>query len=246
MQLVLVRHGQSQWNLENRFTGWVDVDLSPAGEEEARRAGLDLLAAACEFDVVHTSVQVRAIRTAEIALATAGQPWLPVRRHWRLNERHYGGLTGLDKAETAQRYGAEQVHVWRRSYDTPPPPMAPDHPDNPNLDRRYADLPPELVPATECLADVVARMLPYWYDSIVPDLRAGRRVLVVAHGNSLRALIKHLERISDDDIADLNLPTGVPMHYDLGADLRPLGPRRIIGDPEAAAAAAEAVARQAG
>ena len=244
-RLVIVRHGQSQWNLENRFTGWVDVDLTAQGEAEAVAGGRALAAEGYEFDIVHTSVQVRAIRTAELLLAEMGQSWLPVRRHWRLNERHYGGLTGLDKAETARRHGPGQVHLWRRSYDVPPPPMPEDHPDNPNHDRRYADLPPELLPATECLQDVVERLLPYWYDAIVPDLRAGRRVVVVAHGNSLRALIKHLEAIPDDEIAELNIPTGVPLRYDLDGDLHPTAPRQVVGDAEAAAAAAEAVARQA-
>lgn len=245
--LVIVRHGQSLWNLQNRFTGWVDVDLTPAGEDEARAAGRELLEAGALFDVVHTSVQVRAIRTAELLLHELGQSWLPVRRHWRLNERHYGALTGLDKAETAQRHGADQVHLWRRSYDVAPPPMPDDHPDDPNDDRRYAALPPELLPRTECLRDVVDRMLPYWYDGIVPDLRAGLEVVVVAHGNSLRALVKHLESIPDDEIADLNLPTGVPLRYELDdVTLRPITARQVVGDAEAAAAAAEAVARQAG
>jgi 2,3-bisphosphoglycerate-dependent phosphoglycerate mutase len=245
--LVIVRHGQSTWNLENRFTGWVDVDLTSLGEAEACQAGRALAEAGARFGVVHTSVQLRAIRTAELLLHELGQSWLPVRRHWRLNERHYGALTGLDKAETAARHGNEQVHLWRRSYDVAPPPMPEDHPDNPNDDPRYADLPPELVPRTECLRDVVVRMLPWWYDGIVPDLRARRSVLVVAHGNSLRALVKHLESISDDEIADLNIPTGVPLRYDLDdVTLRPITARQVIGDAEAAAAAAEAVARQAG
>jgi len=244
--LVIVRHGQSLWNLENRFTGWVDVDLTPAGEAEARTAGRELRDAGALFDIVHTSVQLRAIRTADLLLHELGQSWLPVRRHWRLNERHYGALTGLDKAETAQRHGADQVHIWRRSYDVAPPPMPDDHPYDPNDDRRYADLPPELLPRTECLRDVVDRMLPYWYDGIVPDLRAGFEVLVVAHGNSLRALVKHLESISDEEIPDLNLPTGVPLRYELDeVTLRPITARQVIGDTEAAAAAAEAVARQA-
>ncbi|MEZ5235358.1 MAG: phosphoglyceromutase [Acidimicrobiia bacterium] len=247
--LILMRHGQSTWNLENLFTGWVDVDLTEQGRAEARAGGAALRDAGLAPDVVHTSLQLRAIRTANLALEELGRLWIPVRRHWRLNERHYGGLTGLDKAETAAKYGEDQVKVWRRSYDIPPPPMDADSRYHPSLDPRYAELPPDLIPDTECLKDVVGRMLPYWYDAIVPDLRAGRTVLVAAHGNSLRALVKHLDDISEAEIPELNLPTGVPLRYELGDDLRPLEARhpldRVVGDAEAAKAAAAAVAAQA-
>lgn len=242
--LVLLRHGQSTWNAENLFTGWVDVDLTPAGEEEARRAGRQLAEAGVLPDVVHTSLQVRAIRSAELALAACGRAWIPVRRSWRLNERHYGALQGRDKRETAQRYGAEQVKRWRRSYDESPPPLDPDDPTHPRHDPRYAALPDDVLPAAECLADVVARMLPWWHDGIVPDLAAGRCVLVSAHGNSLRALVKHLDGLSAEEVVELNIPTGQPLVYDLDDRFRPLGSRYL--DPEAAQAAAEAVARQAG
>ena len=242
--LVLMRHGQSTWNLENLFTGWVDVDLTAQGEAEARAGGTALRDAGLYPDVVHTSLQLRAIRTANLALGELGRLWIPVRRSWRLNERHYGGLTGLDKKETADRYGEDQVKVWRRSYDIPPPPMAADSEHHPSRDPRYAELAPDLLPVTECLADVVERMLPYWYDAIVPDLRAGRTVLVAAHGNSLRALVKHLDGISDEDIVELNIPTGQPLVYEL--DERLVVTSRRYLDPEAAAAEAERVARQAG
>jgi 2,3-bisphosphoglycerate-dependent phosphoglycerate mutase len=244
--LVLVRHGQSTWNLENRFTGWKDVDLSELGEQEALEAGRLMAEEGLVFDVVHTSLLLRAIKTAQIALEAMGLHWLPVERHWRLNERHYGALQGLDKKETAERHGKEQVHVWRRSYDIPPPPLEPDDERHPRHDRRYASMAPEQVPATECLKDVVDRMLPYWYDRIVPEIRAGRRLVIVAHGNSLRALVKHLEDISDEEIPDLNIPTGLPLIYTLDDDLRPVGEGRYLGDPEAAAQAAAAVAAQAG
>lgn len=219
--LVLLRHGQSTWNLANRFTGWYDCDLSERGEKEARDAGSRLLDAGLAVDSAHTSVQTRAIKTLHLALDEMGRLWVPVRRHWRLNERHYGSLTGLDKAETRQRYGDQQFLLWRRSYATPPPPIDADSPWNPARDPRYAELAPELIPATECLADVVVRMLPYWYDAIVPDLRAGRVVLVAAHGNSLRGLVKHLDGISDADIPNLEIPTGVPIVYQLDDALRP-------------------------
>jgi len=254
LRLVLLRHGQSTWNAENLFTGWTDVDLSAEGEAEAVRAGRLMAEAAGDLDlrVVHTSVLTRAIRTAEIALAEAGRSWLPVRRHWRLNERHYGALQGLDKAETAARHGADQVKLWRRSYDVPPPAVEPGSEHHPADDPRYRDVPPDALPLTECLADVVARVVPYWEDALVPDLRAegarGGAVLVVAHGNSLRALCKHLERIGDEDIVELEIPTGIPFYYELDDDLRvvtPGGSFRFLGDPEAAAAAAEAVRRQA-
>lgn len=248
--LVLLRHGQSTWNLENLFTGWYDADLSEQGRAEAVDAGRALADAGVIPTVVHTSLQTRAIRTANLALDELDRLWLPVRRSWRLNERHYGALQGLDKKATAEQYGLDQVKIWRRSYDVPPPPLDPDDERHPRFDPRYADLAPDLLPASECLADVVARMLPYWYDDIVPDLRAGHTVLVVAHGNSLRALVKHLDGISDADIAELNLPTGVPIHYVLGDDLAPVEQldivERFLGDAEAAKAAAEAVARQAG
>ncbi len=248
--LVLVRHGQSTWNLENLFTGWYDADLSERGRAEAAAAGTAMLDAGLHPTVLHTSLQTRAIRTADIALDEMGLLWLPVRRHWRLNERHYGALQGLDKKQTTEKYGKEQVFEWRRSYTTPPPPLDWDDERHPRFDARYADLPPDVLPASECLADVVARMLPYWFDGIVPDLKAGHTVLVVAHGNSLRALIKHLDGISDDDIAEVNLPTGVPMLYQLGGDMRPTEAKplveRYLGDADAAKAAAEAVAKQAG
>jgi 2,3-bisphosphoglycerate-dependent phosphoglycerate mutase len=241
--LVLLRHGQSAWNLENRFTGWWDVPLSDLGQKEARSAGTLLAEAGVVVDRAHTSLLSRAVHTLNLALEEMGQLWVPVGRSWRLNERHYGGLTGLDKAETRRRYGDEQYLKWRRSYDVPPPPMEPGHPYDVRGDARYRSLPADVMPATECLADVVARMLPYWYDEIAPDLLAGRTVLVAAHGNSLRALIKHLDDISDDDITDLEIPTGLPIVYRLGADLR-VGGKEELGDPEAIAAAAEAVRRQ--
>lgn len=244
--LVLLRHGESTWNLENRFTGWTDVDLTERGSVEAVEAGHLMAAEGLGFDVVHTSVLLRAIKTGQIALEEMGLHWLPVRRHWRLNERHYGDLQGLDKRQTAERHGADQVHLWRRSYDVPPPALEPDDERHPRFDPRYAGLAPEQLPATECLADVVERMLPYWYDQIVPDLRAGCRVLVAAHGNSLRALVKHLDGIPDEVIPELNIPTGIPLLYSLDTDLRPAGAGRYLGDPEAAATAAAAVAKQAG
>lgn len=247
--LVLLRHGQSLWNAENLFTGWYDTTLSTKGEAEARQAGELLAAAGVLPDVLHTSVLTRAIRTAELALGEMGRSWLPVRRHWRLNERHYGDLTGKDKAQTAAEHGADQVKVWRRSYDVPPPPIAADNPFNPNVDPRYADLAPEVVPASECLADVVVRMLPYWHDAIVADLAAGRTVLVVAHGNSIRALVKHLDGIPDDEVTGVEIPTGVPLVYELDEDYRPAEAKpvlsRALGDAAAVAAAAAAVASQA-
>lgn len=243
--LVLLRHGESTWNQENLFTGWTDVPLSPRGIEEARAAGRLMREEGLAFDIVFTSLLARAIRTAELALEEMGLSWLPVERSWRLNERHYGALQGLNKKELAARYGSDQVFRWRRSYDEPPPPLAPDDPRHPRHDPRYRFLPPEVLPATECLKDVVARMLPYWQDAIGPRLLEGKRVLVVAHGNSLRALVKHLDAIPDDAIAELNIPTGIPLLYQLDADLRPIE-RRYLGDEAAARAAAEAVARQAG
>ena len=244
-RLILLRHGQSTWNLENLFTGWTDVGLTELGEEEAREAGRLIDAEGLDPDILHTSVLVRAIRTAELTLEVMGRQYLPVRRSWRLNERHYGALQGLNKKETAEKHGAEQVLLWRRSYDLPPPPLEEDDERHARHDPRYKDLPPDLIPATECLKDVVVRMLPYWYDTIVPDLLDGREPLVVAHGNSLRALVKHLDRISDEDIIDLNIPTGVPLLYELDDNFTPIS-NRYLGDPEAAQAAADAVARQAG
>ncbi|MDA0565041.1 phosphoglyceromutase [Streptomonospora sp. S1-112] len=242
--LVLLRHGESVWNAEGLFTGWVDVDLSATGEEEARRGGELLRDADLRPGIVHTSVLKRAIRTANIALEAADLHWLPVRRSWRLNERHYGALQGKNKAQTREEYGEEQFMVWRRSYDTPPPPIADDDPYSQANDRRYGQLPPELMPRTECLADVVDRMLPYWYDVIVPDLAAGRTVLVAAHGNSLRALVKHLDKIDDETIAGLNIPTGIPLVYDLNDDFTPRKQGGEYLDPEAAKAAIEAVKNQ--
>ena len=248
--LVLLRHGESEWNLENLFTGWYDCDLTPAGEAQAIAGGRLMVERGLLPDVVHTSVLVRAIRTADLALREMGRTWIPARRHWRLNERHYGGLQGLNKAETAERHGVEKVKLWRRSYDVPPPPMDRDDPRNVRHDPRYAGMPPELVPDTECLADVVERMLPYWYDYIVPDLGAGQVVLVSAHGNSLRALVKHLDGVSDSDIVELNIPTGEPLLYELGDDFHPLVAKptieRYLRSPDEIAAAADAVARQAG
>ncbi len=248
--LVLLRHGQSQWNADNLFTGWHDVDLTELGEDEARRSG-ELLAAEASLDlrVVHTSVLTRAVRTAELALGVAGRSWLPVRRHWRLNERHYGALQGKDKKETAAQFGDAQVKEWRRSYATPPPPVETGSAHHPAGDPRYRDVPAEVLPSTECLADVVARALPYWEDAIVPDLLAegarGGSVLVVAHGNSLRALRKHIDGIGDDEITGLEIPTGIPFVYELADDLSVIS-GDYLGDPEAARAAAEAVSRQAG
>lgn len=243
--LVLLRHGESTWNRENRFTGWTDVDLTEAGETEARSAGSLMASTGHEFGVVHTSVLVRAIRTADIATLEMGLSWLPITRHWRLNERHYGALQGLNKKETTDQHGAEQVKLWRRSYDVSPPPLDPDDERHPRFDRRYAELPPDLLPATECLKDVVERMIPYWHDRIVPDLVAGRRPLVVAHGNSLRALVKHLDGLSDQQVVDLNIPTGIPLVYELDGAMKPIA-SRYLGDADAALKAAEAVARQAG
>jgi 2,3-bisphosphoglycerate-dependent phosphoglycerate mutase len=243
-KLVLLRHGQSSWNLENRFTGWTDVDLSPAGVREAEESARLLTEGGFTFDVAYTSLLKRAIRTLWIVLDRMDLMWVPVHRDWRLNERHYGDLQGLNKAETAARHGDEQVLVWRRSYATPPPPLAPDDPRHSRFDRRYARLTPEELPATESLADTVARFLPAWKETIAPEIRAGRRVLIVAHGNSLRALVKYLDQLTDDAVVALNIPTGIPLVYTLDDDLRPLG-HHYLGDPEAARKAAEAVARQA-
>lgn len=243
-RLVLLRHGESEWNAKNLFTGWVDVDLTDKGEAEARRGG-DLLASRSVLpDVVHTSVLRRAIRTSDIALDRAERHWIPVRRSWRLNERHYGALQGKNKKQTLEEFGEEQFMLWRRSYDTPPPPIDADNEFSQFGDPRYAGLPAELLPKTECLKDVLERFLPYWYDAIVPDLRLGLTVAVVAHGNSLRALVKHLDGISDADIAGLNIPTGAPLVYDLDASMRPVKLGGEYLDPAAAAEAIEAVKNQ--
>jgi 2,3-bisphosphoglycerate-dependent phosphoglycerate mutase len=244
MKLVLLRHGESTWNLENRFTGWTDVDLTPKGVEEAHEAGRLLQEGGYTFDVAYTSLLKRAIRTLWIVMDDMDLMWLPVHRSWRLNERHYGALQGLNKAETAAQYGDEQVLIWRRSYDTPPPPLTPDDPRHPRRDRRYADLSPEELPIAESLKDTVARFLPYWHETIVPSLRAGKRVLIAAHGNSLRALVKYLDGVSEEKIVGLNIPTGIPLVYELDDDLKPLR-NYYLGDPEAARKAAEAVAKQA-
>jgi 2,3-bisphosphoglycerate-dependent phosphoglycerate mutase len=242
--LVLLRHGESDWNAKNQFTGWVDVPLSEKGTAEAVRGGALLAERGLLPDVVHTSVLRRAITTANLALDACERHWVPVRRHWRLNERHYGALQGKNKKQTLEQFGEEQFMLWRRSYDTPPPPLADDDEWSQAGDPRYADLPPELMPRTECLQDVVRRMLPYWYDAIVPDLRTGRTVAVVAHGNSLRALVKHLDGISDDAIAGLNIPTGIPLLYALDEQLRPTVSGGEYLDADAAAAAIQAVANQ--
>ena len=244
IRLVLVRHGQSIWNVENLFTGWTDVDLSAHGCEEARQAGRELARAGFVPDVVFTSVLKRAIRTQWLMLDELDLLWLPVARSWRLNERHYGALQGLNKAQTVERHGEAQVKIWRRSYDIPPPPLKLDDQRHPRFDRRYADVDTRDLPATESLKDTLARVLPYWEDSIVPELKLGRQVLVVAHGNSLRALVKMLDGLSEQAIVELNIPTGVPLLYELDAALRPSA-SRYLGDPEAISAAAEAVRRQA-
>ncbi len=242
--LVLLRHGESAWNAEGRFTGWVDVGLSERGLAEAERAGALLRDSGLRPDIVHTSVLTRAIQTANAALAAADLAWLPVRRSWRLNERHYGALQGKNKAQTREQFGDEQFMLWRRSYDVPPPPIDDADPMSQADDPRYALLPPELRPRTECLKDVLDRMLPYWYDAIVPDLASGRTVLVVAHGNSLRAMVKHLDGIGDAEIAELNIPTGIPLRYELDVGFRPVTPGGAYLDPDAAAVAAEAVRAQ--
>jgi len=242
--LVLLRHGESEWNSKGLFTGWVDVALAEKGRQEATAAGQMLVEAGLRPDVLHTSVLTRAISTANGALEAAGLSWLPVSRSWRLNERHYGALQGKDKAQTREEFGDEQFMVWRRSYDVPPPALADDDPLSQVGDPRYATLPPELMPRTECLHDVLLRMLPYWYDAIVPDLAAGKTVFVVAHGNSLRALVKHLDGISDEAIAELNIPTGIPLLYELDDNFAPKTPGGRYLDPEAAKSAAEAVKNQ--
>ncbi|GJM22915.1 MAG: 2,3-bisphosphoglycerate-dependent phosphoglycerate mutase [Planctomycetota bacterium] len=242
--LVLLRHGQSEWNKENRFTGWHDVDLSEQGVGEARRAGQLIRDEGLDFDIVYTSVLKRAIKTLWLALEEMDRMWLPIERRWRLNERHYGALQGLNKAETAAEHGDEQVKIWRRSYDVPPPPLTRDDERWPGHDLRYRDLTPEQLPLSECLKDTVERFMPLWNEEIAPALKSGKRVLIAAHGNSLRALVKLLDGISDEDILNLNIPTGIPLLYELNDDLTPHA-HRYLGDPEAAARAAAAVANQA-
>ena len=242
-KLVLLRHGQSIWNLENLFTGWIDVDLSPQGVEEAKESGRLLKAEGIAFDIAFTSVLKRAIRTLWIALDEMDMMWLPVERTWRLNERHYGALQGLDKAQTVQKHGAEQVKIWRRSYDIPPPPLDSANPQHPRFDRRYAAVPRAELPASESLKDTLARVMPFWNARIAPELSAGRNVLVAAHGNSLRALVKMLDKMSDAAIVELNIPTGVPLVYELDGKLERIS-SRYLGDAEAVKARAEAVARQ--
>jgi 2,3-bisphosphoglycerate-dependent phosphoglycerate mutase len=242
-QLILVRHGQSIWNLENLFTGWRDVDLSDQGRVEAGQAGRELLNEKLEPHIAFTSVLTRAIRTLWIILDTTQRMWIPVERSWRLNERHYGALQGLNKAQTVEKHGAAQVKIWRRSYDVPPPPLSWDDPQHPRFDPRYADVDPSWLPAAESLKDTLSRVLPFWESRIVPELRAKRNVLIVAHGNSLRALVKMLDMMSESDIVEFNIPTGIPMLYELDEQLQPIS-RRFLGDPAALASAQEAVRRQ--
>jgi len=242
-KLVLLRHGESAWNKENRFTGWTDVDLTDKGREEAKNAGRLLKAQGLGFDLVFTSLLTRAIRTSIITLDELDELWLPVERSWRLNERHYGALQGLNKAETAAKHGDEQVKIWRRAYAIAPPPLSLDDPRHPAHDPRYANLPPGDLPLTESLKDTVARFLPYWHDAIAPRIKSGSRVLIAAHGNSLRALVKYLDGVSDDAIVELNIPTGIPLVYELDGDLKPIK-SYYLGDPEAAKKAAAAVAKQ--
>ena len=242
-KLVLLRHGESTWNRENRFTGWTDVDLSETGREEAKKAGQLLKAEGYAFDLAYTSVLKRAIRTLWITLDELDQMWIPVVRSWRLNERHYGALQGLNKAETAAKHGEAQTKIWRRSYDVPPPALTPDDPRHPGKDPRYASLSAADLPLTECLKDTVNRFLPFWHETVAPTVREGKRVLITAHGNSLRALVKYLDGISDADIVELNIPTGIPLVYELDANLKPIK-SYYLGDPEAAKAAAAKVASQ--
>ncbi|HKE29881.1 MAG TPA: 2,3-diphosphoglycerate-dependent phosphoglycerate mutase [Bryobacteraceae bacterium] len=242
-KLVLVRHGESTWNKENRFTGWTDVDLSDKGRQEAKEAGQVLRAEGYTFDVAYTSVLKRAIRTLWMILDEMDLMWIPVYRSWRLNERHYGALQGLNKAETAAKFGEAQVKIWRRSYDVPPPVLTPDDERFPGRDPRYESLTQAELPLTECLKDTVARFLPLWHETVAPAIRSGQRVVIVAHGNSLRALVKYLDNVSEGDIVELNIPTGMPLVYELDADLKPLN-RYYLGDPEKVKAAMEAVAAQ--
>ena len=243
-KLVLLRHGESTWNKENLFTGWTDVDLSEKGVQEAHEGGKVLLKEGYTFDIAYTSVLKRAIRTLWIALDEMDLMWIPVFNSWRLNERHYGALQGLNKAQTAEKYGEAQVKIWRRSYDIQPPALTPDDDRYPGRDPRYGDLRPEEVPFTECLKDTVARTLPYWHETIAPTVRSGKRVIVAAHGNSLRGLVKYLDNVSDHDIVELNIPTGIPLVYELDDALKPIR-HYYLGDPEAIARAAKAVAEQA-
>jgi 2,3-bisphosphoglycerate-dependent phosphoglycerate mutase len=242
-KLVLVRHGESTWNKENRFTGWTDVDLSDKGRQEAKEGGEVLKKEGYTFDVAHTSVLKRAIRTLWTVLDEMDLMWIPVHRTWRLNERHYGALQGLNKAETAAKFGEDQVKIWRRSYDIPPPPLTPDDERFPGHDPRYRNLTKEELPLTECLKDTVARFLPYWHGTIAPEVREGRKVLIAAHGNSLRALVKYLDNVSESDIVELNIPTGMPLVYELDDNLKPLN-RYYLGDPAKVKAAMDAVAAQ--
>jgi 2,3-bisphosphoglycerate-dependent phosphoglycerate mutase len=244
-KVVLLRHGESTWNKENRFTGWTDVDLSERGREEALEAGRLLKEGGYVFDIAYTSVLRRAIRTLWTALDVMDSMWIPVTKHWRLNERHYGALQGLNKAETAAKHGDAQVKIWRRSYDIPPPPLSPDDPRHPRRDPRYGGLSTTELPQTESLKDTVARFLPYWHEIIAPSIKSGTRVLIAAHGNSLRALVKYLDNVSDHEIVELNIPTGIPLVYELDAHLQPLR-HYYLGDADAAAAAAARVAEQAG
>jgi 2,3-bisphosphoglycerate-dependent phosphoglycerate mutase len=241
--LVLIRHGESTWNRENRFTGWTDVGLSERGIEEAVQAGRILIKEGFSFDVAYTSVLKRAIKTLWIVLEEMDLMWIPIHQSWRLNERHYGALQGLNKAETVEKHGMKQVHIWRRSYDIPPPPLTPDDPRYNGRDPRYADLSPGEIPVTECLKDTVARFLPYWHETIAPAVRQGNRVLVAAHGNSLRALVKYLDNVPDEEIVELNIPTGIPLVYELRDDLTSIR-SYYLGDPEAVKKAAQAVADQ--
>jgi 2,3-bisphosphoglycerate-dependent phosphoglycerate mutase len=243
-KVVLLRHGESDWNKENRFTGWTDVDLTDKGRDEARDAGRLMAAEKLEFDVAFTSLLKRSIRSLWIALDEMDMMWIPVHNSWRLNERHYGALQGLNKSETAARHGEEQVRIWRRSFDIPPPPLTLEDPGHPSHERRYSVIPSREMPLTESLKDTVNRFLPYWNDTIAPAIRSGRRVLIVAHGNSIRALIKYLDNVSDQDIAGMDIPTGIPREYMLNAELRPLS-NRYLGDPDVAKKAAAAVANQA-
>jgi len=242
-KLVLIRHGESTWNKENRFTGWTDVDLSEKGVEEALAGGRALRDEGFVFDVAYTSVLKRAIKTLWIVLEELDQMWIPVHNTWRLNERHYGALQGLNKAETAAKHGMEQTNLWRRSYDVPPPALTPDDPRHPSRDPRYASLAPADLPLTECLKDTVVRFLPFWHETVAPAVTSGQRVLIAAHGNSLRALVKYLDNIPDADIVGLNIPTGIPLVYELTDDLKPIR-SYYLGDPEAVKKAAEAVAAQ--
>jgi 2,3-bisphosphoglycerate-dependent phosphoglycerate mutase len=242
-KLVLLRHGESVWNKENRFTGWIDVGLSPKGVEEAKEAGRVLLKEGFVFDVAYTSVLKRAIKTLWLAQEEMDLMWIPIYHSWRLNERHYGALQGLNKPETVEKHGMEQVQIWRRSYDVPPPALTSDSPYYPGSDPRYAEVPKTELPLTECLKDVVGRFLPYWHETLVPAVKAGKRVIIAAHGNSLRALVKYLDKVSDEEIVGMNIPTGIPLVYELNDDLRPIT-HYYLGDQEKVQAAIQSVANQ--